>query len=638
MSSLPAAVLWDLDGTLIDTEPYWIAGEYELVTRYGGQWSDADAHSIIGYDLVEAAKVLRDRGGVNLPPQQIVDELVAGVVARIRQHMPWRPGAPELLGALNRSGVPCALVTMSWRPIADEVVRQLPPGTFQAIITGDMVMNGKPHPEPYRRAAEELGVDPLACVAIEDSPTGVTSAERAGCVVVAVPNLVPIARAEHRISLPSLVGVTPEQLGEYVESTPPPPSAQPSAGRPRRPSLPWWREWRSWLPIGGRRWAALAAAGVVLLGGLGVWWFAVRDGDEPFRPGAFRVHAWVPPWELEDALDEFASNATLFQQVSPFWYQVTGLTSIGLYENISQEATGSFLEEARERGIPLVASLADATAPNTMAAILADPASRTAHVGAIAAFAANNDFAGIDINYERFAFDDGRDTWADTRPNWVAFITELGERLHTDGRMLTVSVPPVYDDERTGESGYWVYDYGAIVDHVDAIRMMAYDFSTSEPGPISPLPWVASVIEGGIDAAGDPDKLVLGVPLYGRNWVIATTGECPESAPGNQSPRLNAIPDLIERREADPVYDPVNGEWSFTYQVEFTEGEQSCLQTREVHYADSAGVRERMQMSVDNGLLGVALFAFGYQSEDVFTAIEEIDATLPGASEPPATS
>src|SRR6187399_1708707 len=128
MSSLPAAVLWDLDGTVIDTEPYWIECEYELVAEFGGQWSDADAHSIIGFDLLDGAAVLRERGGVPLPPQEIVDRLVAGVVARLRQVLPFRPGARELLSALNRAGVPCALVTMSWRAITDEVLRQLPPG------------------------------------------------------------------------------------------------------------------------------------------------------------------------------------------------------------------------------------------------------------------------------------------------------------------------------------------------------------------------------------------------------------------------------------------------------------------------------------------------------------------------------
>ena len=220
--SLPAAVLWDLDGTLIDTEPYWIACEHELVASYGGQWTDADAKSVIGFDLLQAAEVIRSRGNVPLRPQEIVDRLLDGVIAKLHQNIPWRPGARELLAALRLRGVPCGLVTMSWKSLTDVIVPQLPPGSFQTVITGDMVMNGKPHPEPYRRAAEELHVDPLSCVAIEDSPTGIASAEAAGCVVVAVQNVVPIPAAPHRVMLDTLRGITPEHLGEWVESTPPP--------------------------------------------------------------------------------------------------------------------------------------------------------------------------------------------------------------------------------------------------------------------------------------------------------------------------------------------------------------------------------------------------------------------------------
>ena len=234
MSSVPAAVLWDMDGTLIDTEPYWIRCEHELVAAYGGRWTDEDATSIVGFDLLDAAEVIRSRGGVPLRPHDIVDKLSDAVTALLRERVPWRPGGRELLAALKLRNVPCALVTMSWSDLTDVVVRQLPPGTFQTVITGDMVMNGKPHPEPYRRAAEELGVDPLACVAIEDSPPGIASAEAAGCVVVGVRNLVPIPEVPHRVVLSTLQGVTPELLGEYIESTPPPPS-RPSPGEPALP-------------------------------------------------------------------------------------------------------------------------------------------------------------------------------------------------------------------------------------------------------------------------------------------------------------------------------------------------------------------------------------------------------------------
>ena len=150
MSSVPAAVLWDMDGTLIDTEPYWIHCEHELVGRYGGRWTDDDAKSIIGFDLMDSAEVLRTRGGVRLRPHDIVDQLSDAVAAMVRERIPWRPGARELLAALKLRGVPSALVTMSWKRLVDEVIQQLPPQSFQAVITGDMVMNGKPHPEPYR--------------------------------------------------------------------------------------------------------------------------------------------------------------------------------------------------------------------------------------------------------------------------------------------------------------------------------------------------------------------------------------------------------------------------------------------------------------------------------------------------------
>ena len=180
------------------------------------------------------------------------------------------------------------------------------------------------------------------------------------------------------------------------------------------------------------------------------------------------------------------------------------------------------------------------------------------HVDAIASFAADGDFAGIDLDYEQFAFADGRDTWATTRPNWVAFVEELAARLHDDGRTLTVSIPPVYDAGQTSDSGFWVYDYAAITPHVDAIRVMAYDYSvpSGDPGPIAPLAWVDQVIAGTVTASGDPSKLVLGVPLYGYNWPVATTGTCPDSAEGVTSVTNRTVDELAARRGATPRVRP----------------------------------------------------------------------------------
>ena len=111
----PAAVLWDMDGTLVDTEPYWIAAEYALIEEYGGTWSDEHAMNLVGSDLIDSGRYLREHSGINLEPAEIVEELLDRVVVRMGEQIPWRDGAVELLDSLREDGTPCALVTMSYR-------------------------------------------------------------------------------------------------------------------------------------------------------------------------------------------------------------------------------------------------------------------------------------------------------------------------------------------------------------------------------------------------------------------------------------------------------------------------------------------------------------------------------------------
>ena len=211
-SALPAAVLWDMDGTLVDTEPYWIAAEHALVEEHGGVWTDEHAHQLVGNDLLVSAEYIRAHSPVELTPVEIVHELLAGVVARVKGHMPWRPGARELLESLVAQGVPCALVTMSWESLATAVVSNLPNGTFAAVVTGDVVRHGKPHPEPYLAAVRLLGVDLGACVAIEDSPPGVASAVAAGIPTIAVPHHVKVPETIGAVQISTLAGLAPRDL------------------------------------------------------------------------------------------------------------------------------------------------------------------------------------------------------------------------------------------------------------------------------------------------------------------------------------------------------------------------------------------------------------------------------------------
>ena len=220
----PAAVLWDMDGTLVDTEPYWIESEFALADRHGGRWSRDHALNLVGRDLLEAGQYIREHMGIDLTPQQIVDELLDGVVARVRIDVPWRPGALDLLAKLRDAGVPCALVTMSYQRFVAPILEHLTPDTFRVVVTGDVLTNGKPHPEPYLTAAAALGVSTGDCLAIEDSSTGVTSAETAGCTVLVVPNHVTVAPGPRRIFRNSLVGLGLEELGAMRQ---PPVAAAP---------------------------------------------------------------------------------------------------------------------------------------------------------------------------------------------------------------------------------------------------------------------------------------------------------------------------------------------------------------------------------------------------------------------------
>ena len=370
-----------------------------------------------------------------------------------------------------------------------------------------------------------------------------------------------------------------------------------------------------------RRWVLSGLIGVLVAVGAGGFWLTREDSPPPPKPD-IPLDAWAPYWALDDALPEFEQRVGSLRDVSPFWFNATGVDSIEIDANALDEGLDEFFEIAADAGVNVVPSIIDAMPAGSMAAIIADPDTRMQHVETIRSFAGELDVAGIDIDYEQFAFADGRDTWAATRPNWVAFIAELGAALRADGRTLAVSIPPVYDAEQTADSGYWVYDYGAIAPHVDRIRIMAYDFSVGEAGPIAPLDLVERSIIGAIEATGDPEKLVLGLPAYGRNWPDGETGACPASElQGRTSVTARSVDALLELRGAVPVFVPETGEYTFDYDLEVTDGTLTCTQGRRVHFVDGDGVRLRMDLARQYQLNGVSLWALGFDDDAVWAEI-----------------
>jgi HAD superfamily hydrolase (TIGR01509 family) len=209
---LPAAVLWDMDGTLVDSEEYWLSSEQNLAQEFNGTWNAQDGLDLIGMSLYDSTRVMKAKMGLELEPEEIINRLTDDVVAQLQVSIPWRPGAQELLRELKKRGVKTALVTMSMKRMAESVVNQIPFKAFDVIVAGDMVTLGKPHPEPYLMAARLLGVAPEDCVAFEDSLTGLTSAEAAGTKAIGVTNIVPIPELPGRIIWPTLEGVTLRDL------------------------------------------------------------------------------------------------------------------------------------------------------------------------------------------------------------------------------------------------------------------------------------------------------------------------------------------------------------------------------------------------------------------------------------------
>jgi HAD superfamily hydrolase (TIGR01509 family) len=212
----PFAVLFDMDGTLIDSEPYWIKSERKLASEHNGVWTEQDGLDVVGMSLDKSSQLFKDRTNVPLEPDEIVARLTSEVQDQLAKSIPWRPGAKELLFDLRKHGVPTALVTMSMHRMAKQVVDAIDFDAFDLIIAGDDVRNGKPHPEAYLKAAEQLGFEPSRCIAFEDSISGLSSAEAAGTYAIGIPHVIEIPAKPGRILWESLEGVTYKKLRKLL--------------------------------------------------------------------------------------------------------------------------------------------------------------------------------------------------------------------------------------------------------------------------------------------------------------------------------------------------------------------------------------------------------------------------------------
>lgn len=387
--------------------------------------------------------------------------------------------------------------------------------------------------------------------------------------------------------------------------------------------------------------SALAALMSFLIAVVGVGLAVPAAADAP--PPKRVASGWLPYWKTSPAHPEGVTsavqNAALFTDVSPFWFSATAKSpgvKVGFNPNFSNGASNAqwAMGQLKGAGLTVLPSIADGSGRGRMAATLADPGLRTAHVNDIVTLVTTNGYDGIDLDYETFAFSDGTPSWKTTQPNWTAFVTELGAALHAQGKLLSVTIPPPCTT--TGvcgtQSGYWVYNMTGIAPAVDRIRIMAYDYHVQGIGPIAPMPWVRSIVNYSASAV-DPGKVQIGVPTYGRSWAYKNAngsyklkGTCPSSGSSayrslTSSQTFNdaEIPGML----ASPGITPTNVTWSdadqenmveYTKSVTWTDSSgaaQTCSSSRVIWYVGPQAVLARTQLVGEFGLNAAAYWTIG---------------------------
>ncbi|MGV1004517.1 MAG: glycosyl hydrolase family 18 protein [Candidatus Nanopelagicales bacterium] len=357
------------------------------------------------------------------------------------------------------------------------------------------------------------------------------------------------------------------------------------------------------------------------------------------------VAGWLPAWDLPNSLNAVASNAAVFSEASPFLYKATAAGgSTTVTTETSADVVASTLGSLRASGVKVIPSLADNSAPRAMAAVLASPTSRAAHVAQVVELVMANGFDGIELDYEKFAFADGTSSWASTRPNWVAFVQELSAALHAQRKSLSVAVPPTYAAGQTSAAGYWVYDIASIANSIDSLRLMTYDYSVSAAGPIAPLSFVTRSLDYAVSVVPSR-KVMVGIPAYGRVWTAANgdgspavRGTCPTGIPGTRSFTTTQAGSFLSAAAAgstptitwDETYGEATATFTRTYSGKTSAGKRaSCTVTHVAWWMDARGLLARTALIERYKLGGIALWHLAGVDASTWTALQAYAAGQP---------
>ena len=354
---------------------------------------------------------------------------------------------------------------------------------------------------------------------------------------------------------------------------------------------------------------------------------------------------WIPYYSMKTALPDVLNNVDLIKEVMPFWYTLkyNGKTKAPEITDLYAPANPSVpisvpLTALRNANLQIIPTITDGTSKGVLAGLLKSPTSRTQVVTAIMNLVRTNNYDGIDIDFEGFAFVDGNTTWKATAPLWTAFIKELSLALRAEEKLLSVSTPYVLNPADK-QKGYYVYAWAAIADSIDKLRIMTYDYSPARVGPQGPITWVERTLQYAISIM-PASKVFVGVPGYGRDWVTAVSGVCPANVANSVKVGAKAATFVMRDAQslaatygATPTYNEQFGEVTFTYQKVYngtTAGglATTCTASRTAWYQDNRSWALRAALVTKYRIGGITAWTFGMEEPLAMEAIRTVAKSI----------
>ena len=369
-------------------------------------------------------------------------------------------------------------------------------------------------------------------------------------------------------------------------------------------------------------------------------------GDTPqvasaTKPARKIYSGWIPYYSVRAGVARTIAYKEMIGEVSPFWYSLTGAKTI---KNQFTSANPSLrmaeqVDLLRAQGFKILPAITDGTKKLVLSGYLAKESTRRDVVNTITNLVVNNNFDGIDLDLEGFAFVDGSSSWNKTKPLWTQFIVELSASLRAKNKLLSVTTPVLFDPATGRKGSYHVYNWAGIAPYIDRLRIMTYDFSVSKPGPIGPLEWTEASLKYAISLL-PASKVWVGIPGYGRDWITKVEGTCPANVAklikaGAKAAVFNSATgaDLALAYGTTPVYDAVRGEATFTYKKSYngvdSAGEPvSCTATRVAWFQDTRGYLARAQFVSKYRIGGLVHWTLSQGSSESINALLDFARTI----------